>query len=841
MLRLRVVPLLVLANALVLAATAGVGWWMTRQYHALFFAANEQHAQRLANAAVNADLWRTHLALVRTVAQQLVQVERLRTLVAAKDIYGLRSMLPDVARRSAVTGGDISYVGVSVFDPDMNLLAASWTTSAARALPDTIVEAAAARKGLERLGFFDAVWLDNGVPRLSVIAPIGGLRPVGYLALHVDPIPALRDLDGRLDMEVEIVTIDGRMLLSPSNVEPLHGAGITESVLELRGPTGEHLANLRVRADNSKLIGLLDEVRRSSFLVFLGIAGGVSAIAVVGVASVLHQMRRREREAAAALEAQRVREVALEAERRLAEQRREVAEQASRTKSSFLANMSHELRTPLNAIIGLTEMLCDNAPRFGTEKALDPLQRVLRAGRHLLNVINDILDLSKIEAGRMDLSLENVAVAPVVDEVMGTTRPLAEQNNDRLFVECSANVGTVHADNIRLRQVLLNLLSNACKFTKDGEVRLRVERVHDDGRNWIEFSVSDTGIGMTQAQLGRLFEEFSQADSSTTRQFGGTGLGLAISRRLCRMMGGDVTVISEADRGSTFTVRLPAAPVTTLSDEPPTTILDSAHAAVRPNLTASNIVLVIDDDPTARELIATCLSEEGIGVEMATGGIEGLKRARELSPGAITLDVLMPDLDGWTVLAALKGDPALAGIPVIIVTIIDEQSRGIALGAAGYLTKPIDRRQLLAIVAHHRKAAHRPSVLVIEDDADQRGTVRSILADAGWSVIEAENGRIALDRLAEELPQVVLLDLMMPEMDGFELVAALQNNPAWRGIPVIVITALDLTPEDKNRLNGRVERILFKHAMTPTELGQRLHALLGGKQPQAHQPAKEVA
>jgi CheY-like chemotaxis protein len=326
----------------------------------------------------------------------------------------------------------------------------------------------------------------------------------------------------------------------------------------------------------------------------------------------------------------------------------------------------------------LTEQLCDNAARFGTEKALEPLHRVLRACRHLLSLINDILDLSKIEAGKMDLILESVAIRPVVDEMLGTARPLAEQNKNVLELDCSDDIGSVHADNMRLRQILLNLLSNACKFTKAGTVRLRVARTYEAARWWVDFAVSDSGIGMTEEQLGRLFQEFSQADASTTRQFGGTGLGLAISRRLCRLMGGNITVTSIPGEGSTFAVRLPAAAETILS-----------IAASAPAITAvtedgaRGTVLVIDDDPTARELIAAYLADSGFTVETAANGIDGLKKARALRPAALTLDIMMPDIDGWTVLAALKGDPALADIPVVIVTIVDEQRRGIALGAAG--------------------------------------------------------------------------------------------------------------------------------------------------------------
>ena len=499
---------------------------------------------------------------------------------------------------------------------------------------------------------------------------------------------------------------------------------------------------------------------------------------------------------------------------------RDEAMEASRTKSSFLANMSHELRTPLNAIIGLTELLCDNAARFGTEKALEPLRRVLRAGRHLLSLINDILDLSKIEAGKMDLTLESVAIRPVVDEMLGTARPLAEQNNNALELDCSDGIGSVHADNMRLRQILLNLLSNACKFTKAGTVCLRVTTVSEAGRGWVNFAISDTGIGMAEEQLGRLFQEFTQADASTTRQFGGTGLGLAISRKLCRLMGGDITVTSVPGSGSTFTVRLPAEAETVLAaasaPEATAAAEDSAHGTV----------LVIDDDATARELIAGHLAGTGFSVETAANGVEGLKKARALRPAAITLDIMMPDIDGWTVLAALRGEPALADIPVVIVTILDEPRRGIALGAAGYMTKPIDRDRLVEILSRYRRANRSGTVLVVEDDEEQRRLVRELLGARGWVVREAVNGRFALDALKEGLPDIVLLDLMMPEMDGFELVAALQANPAWRDIPVVVVTALDLSAEDRRRLNGGVEQILSKNAHSPAELMKRVGALL---------------
>jgi signal transduction histidine kinase/CheY-like chemotaxis protein len=488
-------------------------------------------------------------------------------------------------------------------------------------------------------------------------------------------------------------------------------------------------------------------------------------------------------------------------------------ELASQHKSQFVASMSHELRTPLNAIIGLTEMMVTNAPRFGTEKAQEPLRRVHRAGTHLLGLINQVLDLSKIEAGKLELSPEQVTIMPLVDEVVGTARQLAEQNKNRLVVDVQPSLAPVTVDPMRLRQILLNLLSNACKFTKQGEVKLQVKTIVD-GRNWIEFAVADTGIGMTPEQMAKLFEEFTQADSSTARRYGGTGLGLAITRKLARMMGGDVTVTSEPGKGSVFAVRLPGAAERAKS---------ATNGGRRPH---TDCVLVIDDDATARELIAEQLKAEGFSVATAEGGLDGLKRAKELLPAAITLDVMMPDLDGWSVLAALRQDNELSEIPVIMVTIVDEHRRGAALGAAGYLTKPIDRERLHQIIGRFRAATPPTQVLLVEDDSLQRERVRGWLEGQQWSVQEAANGREALERLKVGKPDVILLDLMMPEMDGFQVVAALQKEAAWRDIPVIVITSLDLDAKDRERLNSGVRSVLVKDSFRPVDLVERIRRLV---------------
>jgi len=344
---------------------------------------------------------------------------------------------------------------------------------------------------------------------------------------------------------------------------------------------------------------------------------------------------------------------------------------ASQHKSQFLANMSHELRTPLNAIIGVAEMLLEDAHAFGQEDQIEPHER----GKHLLALINDILDLSKIEAGKMELHLESFALAPLVEDVMTTIQPLAEKNGNRIAVECPPDLGTMRADATRVRQALLNLASNANKFTERGLVTVAAARRSHEGSNWITVAVSDTGIGMTPEQMGRLFAEFTQADASTTRKYGGTGLGLAISRRFCRMMGGDITVESAIGQGSTFTIRLPAEVSTAAEGAPRLPVADAPRPASLAGAWARRI-LVIDDDPTVRELMERFLVKEGFSVDTAANGVEGLRRARAVRPAAITLDVMMPELDGWTVLAALKGDPELADIPVIVVTILDERTRG---------------------------------------------------------------------------------------------------------------------------------------------------------------------
>jgi signal transduction histidine kinase/CheY-like chemotaxis protein len=511
---------------------------------------------------------------------------------------------------------------------------------------------------------------------------------------------------------------------------------------------------------------------------------------------------------------------------------KEGAEQANRTKSAFLANMSHELRTPLNAIIGYSEMLQEEAEDSGNTEAVPDLRKIHGAGKHLLALINDILDLSKIEAGKMELFLETFEVRHLVDEVRSTIHPLIEKNGNVLELDCPADVDGMHADVTRVRQILFNLLSNASKFTEGGTVRLQVRREEADDGDTVVFRVTDTGIGMTEEQLGKLFQAFSQADASTSRKYGGTGLGLVICRRFAQMMGGDVSVESTMGKGSIFTVRLPARvkrPVKEATLVPTTAaalgLTPAAHAAPEdPSVPSKGTVLVIDDDPNACELMVRSLSKEGFRVLTATEGVDGLRLAREFHPHVITLDVLMPGMDGWSVLRELKADPKLSAIPVIMITMADDRSTGYALGASDYLTKPIDRERLAASVRRYRQGTE--GVLVVEDDDDTREMMVRTLGNDGWAVRAAANGRLALDRVRESVPELILLDLMMPEMDGFEFIAHLRENETWRSIPVVVLTAKDITPEDHLRLQGNVRKVFRKASFSRDELIEEIRAAM---------------
>ena len=524
---------------------------------------------------------------------------------------------------------------------------------------------------------------------------------------------------------------------------------------------------------------------------------------------------------------------------------KEAAETANRTKSLFLANMSHELRTPLNAIIGYSEMVLEEAQEQGLDNFEQDLQRISGAGKHLLALINDILDLSKIEAGKMELFVEEFSVCDIVNTVAVTVEPSMGRNGNRLVIQCPEDIGLMRADLTKVRQCLLNLLSNAAKFTHNGEVTLRALRQGSaaEGDERIVWQVEDTGIGMSAEQQSRLFEPFQQGDASTTRQYGGTGLGLALTRRLARIMGGDITAQSETGGGSVFTLALPTepSPASPLKAEGDAQLILPASDA--PGNDADPLVLIIDDEESARDLMTRHLTREGYRVRTAGGGQEGLELARRLRPALITLDVLMPRMDGWETLSALKSDAELCDIPVIMVSILANQELGFQLGASEYLTKPVDRKRLAAALARHQPCKTPPCrVLVVEDDPLARQRVKILLEKEGWVVTEAENGKAGLERLtADASPDLIILDLMMPEMDGFGFARALHDRLEWRGIPVVALTAKDITPEDRERLNGSVETILQKGAGSREELLSNIRRVLARTEPKRPDDARENA
>lgn len=516
---------------------------------------------------------------------------------------------------------------------------------------------------------------------------------------------------------------------------------------------------------------------------------------------------------------------------------RDAAEAANKAKSTFLANMSHELRTPLNAIIGYSEMLQEEVEEMGLDDIAPDLQKIYMAGKHLFSLINNILDLSKIEAGKMDLNLENFNVVTLIDEVVMTIMPLVQKNDNRLVTHYADDVDIMYSDITKIRQVLLNLLSNASKFTTRGTITLTISKASsieawksttcsptppayaettrgyatvsaadsDTKPEWYIFQVTDTGIGMTPEQVEKLFQAFTQADSSTTRKYGGTGLGLVISRHFCCMMGGDIAVASEYGSGTTFTMYLP---MRVPEPKPAHTSMPDQHTEAPGK---AKVALIIDDDPSAIELVQRFMLHEGFHVESALNGQEGIEKAYEVEPDVIILDVLMPGMDGWMVLSKLKSIPELASIPVIITTMVDNNKElGFALGASDYLPKPIDRSRLGDILQKFKGSETDGAALLVEDDPTTREMMRKILEKDGWSVYEAENGRIGLERVGVVHPDVILLDLMMPEVDGFEFVARLRQNEAWQSIPVVVLTAKDITREDQMLLNSHVEKIIQK-------------------------------
>lgn len=494
------------------------------------------------------------------------------------------------------------------------------------------------------------------------------------------------------------------------------------------------------------------------------------------------------------------------------EQSNAALQEANRHKSVFLANMSHELRTPLNAIIGFSELLTE-APdgQFDERTRKRFLEQILTSGRHLLGLINDILDLSKVEAGQMELRLHTVSIRETVEQVVRTVEPLVSKKDITVEAEV-ASAGEVLADEGKLKQMLLNLVSNAIKFTPEGgRVGISSRRTESA----VEISVSDTGIGIADEDQKQIFREFHQVDHGPGRKHEGTGLGLALTKRFALLHGGDVRVASRLNEGSVFTLSLP---------------IRAAERSTQPALAtaatngqgAGPLILVAEDDPAAAELLTRQLVGAGYRVEVATTGSQAIAKARKLHPSAITLDIILPELDGWEVITQLKSDEETSTIPVVVVSVVDNPELGIALGAIDYFVKPVDGsllvRRLNQLARQISRQADHINVLVVDDEPANRDWLRATLEPAGFSVTAAAGGQEAIELARGTPPDLVVLDLMMPEVSGFDVVEALRADVSTRETPIMVLTAANLTEADRRLLNGRVSQVLKRGTVGASDL-----------------------
>ncbi|MBX3065616.1 MAG: response regulator [Anaerolineae bacterium] len=674
--------------------------------------------------------------------------------------------------------------------------------------------------------------------------------------------PEMRtQFEGQVDAYVKTVNdflayVNDKLIMPGTSILQLSdyytvATGAVDSAFTLYDASSSRLTELiQVRVDNWL-------TRRSLVIIFTIVALGLAAYLLVGFYQSVRRVLLALEQASQRMVGGQTAELVLENRDELAQiaisfnhiaqeivSARDRALEANKAKSVFLANMSHELRTPLNAVIGYSELIEEECEEIGQTGFVPDLKKIQSSARHLLQLINGILDLSKIEAGKMDLHLEDVGVKLMVNDVISIINPLLEKNGNRLIVEGTEPDIKMHTDLTKLRQVLFNLLSNASKFTSNGQITLAVERTANDQ---VCFRITDTGIGIKPEHMNKLFREFSQADSSTTRKYGGTGLGLAITKRFCEMLGGSIAVESEYGKGSIFIVYLPlvtakpdapAGSATATREAGSETRLQPVNGKVNGKLSGNGngrgkslgTVLVIDDDATVHDLMQRFLSKEGYHVESASNAEDGLIKARELHPDVITLDVMMPGTDGWTVLTQLKADAQLAKIPVVMMTMLGDQSLGYSLGAADFLTKPIEREQLVGVLRKFRNGGSA-TALVVEDDEKTRLMLARMVEKEGWIVTEADNGRTALERMRFYNPDIILLDLMMPEMNGFQFLNELRRNPRWRSIPVVVITAIDLSNEDREQLSQQVQQIVQKGAYSRDQLLSEVRELVSARAP----------
>ncbi|MFZ1326425.1 MAG: response regulator [Candidatus Contendobacter sp.] len=499
---------------------------------------------------------------------------------------------------------------------------------------------------------------------------------------------------------------------------------------------------------------------------------------------------------------------------------RDAAEAANRAKSTFIANMSHELRTPLTAVLGYCELIEEDLQEPGQESILADLQKINANARHLLGLINDVLDLSKIEAQKMDVHAIEFTLGSMLAELEAATGSLITKNNNTLTLTADAPDTLMVTDDLKIKQILLNLISNAAKFTTAGTITVHAAPIEEEGTPHTRFTVQDTGIGMSQEQLANLFKRFAQADETTTRKYGGTGLGLALTRALSKMLGGRIEVTSVEGQGTTFTVTIPTRYEKKVVHAEmgnavmPAEKSEDAHQIKR----QPPSVLVVDDDPAARELLIRHLEREGFPVTIATSGDEALKAIQANKPLAVLLDVMMPGLDGWHVLRAIRENPATQAIPVIMQTVLDDKNFAYTLGATGYLRKPVRRNDLADALQDLAISSAGQQVLIVDDDQAANERLMEMLHRDGWNCRMALNGIEALRALAEDRPDLVLVDLLMPEMDGYAFIREVRNNPAFDALPLVVMTAEDVQSGKVRSLANATSGIVQKGSMPLADL-----------------------
>jgi PAS domain S-box-containing protein len=505
------------------------------------------------------------------------------------------------------------------------------------------------------------------------------------------------------------------------------------------------------------------------------------------------------------------------------EEARRAAEEANHAKSAFLANMSHELRTPLNAIIGFSRIVKRKSTDLLPEKQIENLDKVLVSAAHLLDLINTVLDIAKIEAGRMELQISDFDLLSLIDGSIATTQPLLGSSQVKFGKLGVSEIPPMHSDQEKIRRILLNLLSNAAKFTHQGSIKVRTTLKGD----LVTVAVKDTGIGIAEDNLRKIFDEFQQADNTTTREYGGTGLGLSISRSLAQLLGGDLFVSSKEGEGSTFSFTIPLH----LGAAEKEKEISAAELEVVEvdNDTSKPLVLVIDDQPDVYNIMQQNLEEAGYRVAAALSGKEGLEKARKLKPFAITLDIMMPRKDGWQVLHDLKNDPLTKDIPVIMLTIVDNKAMGLRLGAADYLVKPLNEDLVIAAlerVAKNNGGEMAKQLLLVDDDEKVHDLIKQMFADQSLNIEIAKNGKLALQKTAKSVPDVILLDLLMPVMDGFQFIEKIKENEAFQNIPIIVLTAKSLTNSEQAQLQKSVSSIVQKQALTSDSLIEQIKKIV---------------